>query len=33
MPKKILCPPNLGFMPRPDYPYSPGAMGNLGRER
>ena len=25
MPKKVLCPPNLSFMPQPEYPYSPGA--------
>lgn len=30
MPKKVLCPPNLSFMPHPDFPYSPGATnGNL----
>ena len=27
MPKKILCPKNLDFQPRPTYPYSPGANG------
>ena len=27
MPKKILCPKNLDFHPRPTYPYSPGAKG------
>ncbi len=27
MPKKILCPKNLDFQPRPTYPYSPGAKG------
>ncbi len=27
MPKEILCPPNLAFMPRPEYPYSPGTKG------
>jgi reactive intermediate/imine deaminase len=24
MPKQTLCPPNLSFQPRPEYPYSPG---------
>ena len=27
MPKKVLCPPNLSFQPRPEYPYSPGTSG------
>ena len=25
MAKKVLCPPNLSFMPKPEFPYSPGA--------
>jgi 2-iminobutanoate/2-iminopropanoate deaminase len=27
MPKQVLCPPNLSFQPRPEYPYSPGTRG------
>ncbi len=27
MPKQILTPPNLAFMPRPEFPYSPGTKG------
>lgn len=27
MPKEVLCPPNLSFLPRPEYPYSPGTRG------
>ena len=27
MPRQVLRPPNLGFQPRPEYPYSPGARG------
>jgi reactive intermediate/imine deaminase len=25
MPKRVLRPPNLTFLPRPEYPYSPGS--------
>jgi reactive intermediate/imine deaminase len=27
MPKQILCPANLSFQPRREYPYSPGTRG------
>ena len=27
MPKRVLRPPNLAFLPRPEYPYSPGTTG------
>jgi 2-iminobutanoate/2-iminopropanoate deaminase len=27
MPRKILCPEQLDFQPRPTYPYSPGTRG------
>jgi 2-iminobutanoate/2-iminopropanoate deaminase len=27
MPKRVLRPPNLTFLPRPEYPYSPGSTG------
>ena len=27
MPKEVLCPSNLSFLPRPEYPYSPGTRG------
>jgi reactive intermediate/imine deaminase len=27
MPKRVLQPPNLSFLPKPEYPYSPGNAG------
>ena len=27
MPKEVLCPRNLSFLPKPEYPYSPGTRG------
>lgn len=27
MPKDVLCPSNLSFLPKPEYPYSPGTRG------
>jgi 2-iminobutanoate/2-iminopropanoate deaminase len=27
MPKRVLRPPNLTFLPKPEYPYSPGTTG------
>jgi 2-iminobutanoate/2-iminopropanoate deaminase len=27
MAKRVLQPPNLSFIPKPDYPYSPGSAG------
>ena len=27
MAKRVLQPPNLGFLPKPEYPYSPGTTG------
>jgi reactive intermediate/imine deaminase len=27
MPKRVLRPPNLSFLPKPEYPYSPGSTG------
>lgn len=27
MPKEVLRPPNLSFLPKPEYPYSPGTRG------